>query len=226
MEEDLKIYAQITEKKEDSGFAKLIIVRHAESMGNLEGVFQGKNYDTNLSSFGHRQAEALSERLKEFNVRRIISSPARRTQETAHHVAQKVNCVVEVSEQIIEGHHGKWEGKNESWVKENFPDIYKLYSETPSKVTFPDGESFLDIVKRAFGFLEDSIFESDTLVVSHDNIIRPMLSILTNRNIDGMWGIPLERTSLNIFEVNRVNGKNMFRLVSLNDTKHLSNLEF
>lgn len=224
MEEDLKIFSQVTETKEGVGFTKIIIVRHAESLGNLEGKFQGKNYDTELSDFGIKQAEALATRLREFTIRRIIASPSKRTHQTALHVAKTLNRGVEISSQIMEAHHGAWEGKDDKWVKENFPDIYEIYNKKPSEISFPEGESFSSVIQRVLSFLENTLFTDDTLIVSHDNIIRPMLSLINNTDINEMWNIPLERTALNILEVNRVNGKNRFKVLKLNDSEHLNGM--
>lgn len=225
MEEDLNVFTKVTETKEGNKITKVIIVRHAESFGNLEGKFQGGKYDTELSDFGIKQAEALAERLLEFDIKRVMASPSKRTNQTALRFAEKINCEVEICHQIIEAHHGTWEGMTKEWIKTNFPEDYEIYQKKPSEMVFPEGEAFLDVIKRTLSFLEDTQFANDTLIVSHENIIKPMLSLINNSNIDEMWSIPLERTSLNILEVNRVNGKNRFKVLKLNDSEHLKTIK-
>ena len=61
-------------------------------------------------------------------------------------------------------------------------------------------------------------------IVTHDNILRAMISLINNTDIDKMWEIPLETAALNFFEVNKVNQKNLFRVLKLNDVEHLAGL--
>lgn len=202
----------------------IIVVRHAESIANIKGIYQGQTYDTGLSELGKKQAKALAERLKVFGVRRIITSPLKRALQTAEVIANKTNCEVEISKAIIETNHGVWEGRPKDWVSQNFPDIHSLWREKPSEVIFPGGEAFMDTIQRTLNFLENTDFEPNTVVITHDNILRVMISLISNSDIDKMWEIPLETAALNFFEVNKINGKNVFRIVKLNDVKHLGAL--
>ncbi len=220
-EEDLSIYSQITEVKENTKVTKVIMVRHAESFANTEGKYQGQTYDTPLSDLGKKQARALAGRLKNFGIKRIIASPLKRTHQTASEVAQAINCTIEVSSAIIETNHGNWEGKHKDWISQNYPDIFDMWLKFPGEVAFPNGELFIETTKRTLDFLQNTHFTNDTLVVTHDNIVRAAISLISNLDINNMWDIPLETASINIFEVNRVNGKNLFRVLKLNDVDHL-----
>ena len=223
MEEDY-IEGLDSERTLTTRVKSIIVVRHAESMANTQGIYQGQTYDTDLSELGKKQAEALAKRLKSIGVRKIITSRLKRTHQTAQTIANEVGCEIEINDMIIETNHGIWEGNHKDWIKENFSDIYELWQKKPSEVIFPEGEAFMDTVKRTLTFLESTNFETRTLVVTHDNIIRAMVSLINNFDIDKIWEIPLETASLNFFEVNKVNQKNLFRTLMLNDIEHLVGL--
>jgi len=223
MEEDIKDTFD-EERKNTTRIRKIIAVRHAESLANSQGIYQGQSFDTELSFLGEKQAEALAKRLKEIGVAKIITSPLKRAYLTARIVAEEVGCEIEFDQRIIETNHGVWEGKHKDFIAENFPDLHRLWLEKPSEVIFPKGEAFMNTVQRTLEFLENTNFEPNTLIVTHDNILRLMISLIMNSDIDKMWEIPLETASLNFFEVNKVNGKNVFRILRLNDVEHLSNL--
>ncbi len=211
-------------KAVDIQTTKVIIIRHAESIANTQGIYQGQSFDTDLSELGKKQAEALSNALKDFGIARIITSPLKRTLQTAQIIGEELGCRIELSNKIIETNHRVWEGKHKDWVRKNFPDIYRLWQEKSSQTIFPQGEAFEDTIQRTLGFLENTNFERNTLVVTHDNIIRVMISLIKNTDIDKMWEIPLETASLNFFEVKKQANKNMFRVLKLNEVAHLESL--
>ncbi len=82
----------------------------------------------------------------------------------------------------------------------------------------------MDTVKRTLDFLENTNFEPNTAVITHDNILRVMISLIGNTDVDKMWDIPLETAALNFLEVNKANQKNMFRILKLNEVGHLEGL--
>jgi len=220
MEEDFSEWTGV-ERRQNPRENNIVIVRHAESIANTQGIYQGQTYDTDLSDLGKKQAKALASRLKIFGIKKVITSPLKRTHQTAKAIADEIGCEVMINEKIIETNHGKWEGKHKDWIKENFKDIYEMWLQKPSGVVFPNGESFMDTVKRTLDFLENTEIEPYSAIVTHDNILRAMISLIKNSDIDKMWDIPLETAALNILEINKVNQKNLYRILKLNDTGHL-----
>ena len=223
MEEDFSDWTGI-ERRMNPRENNIVIVRHAESVANTKGIYQGQTYDTDLSELGKKQAKALAERLKVFGAKRIITSPLKRTYQTAQAIAKETGLQIEINKKIIETNHGEWEGKHKVWVKENFADVHETWLTKPSETVFPAGEAYMDTVKRTLDFLETTEFDPDTVVITHDNILRAMISLINNTDIDKMWEIPTETAALNVFEVNKVNLKNMFRILKLNDIDHLGSL--
>lgn len=224
MEEDFSEFTFDTERKVTDKVPTIIVVRHAESVANTQGIYQGQTYDTDLSELGKKQAGALAKRVSGLGISKVLASPLKRTHQTAQAVAVEAGCDIEVSEILIETNHGAWEGNHKDWIAKNYPEVYELWQKRPSEAIFPEGEAFIETVQRTLNFLDDTNFETNTLIVTHDNILRAMISLINSLDIDKMWDIPLETASLNYFEVNKINQKNLFRTLELNDIKHLMGL--
>ena len=203
----------------------LIVVRHAESVANTKGIFQGQTYDTDLSKLGAKQAEALAQKLKNKGIRKIIASPLKRTYQTAFELSKLTGIPIETDLKIIETNHGIWEGKDKRWIGNNFSDLYKLWMEKPSLVQFPEGEHFLDTIKRVENFFTINFFNENTLIVTHDNIVRIMASLADGRMFDKIWDFRVEPAAINYFVLARSYGKNRLKVLKLNETGHLKNLQ-
>lgn len=96
--------------KENSRY-HITFLRHAESVGNAEGYFQGQS-DFPLTDLGREQARALAARWQEEDRRfdRIIASPLSRTRETAEIIADALQLPIEYDEIWMERHNGKVTG--------------------------------------------------------------------------------------------------------------------
>lgn len=201
--------------------AKIYAVRHAESIANTKGIYQGQSFNTDLSELGKRQALLLAKRLCEYNIQKIITSPLKRAMQTAKPAAVLTAADVEICKDIIETNHGDWEGKNKLWVRQNYPDIYKKWQEAPGEVVFPQGEAFIDTVNRVEKFIKRRNWKANTLVVTHDNIIRIMICLAQRCAINDLWKCSLESAAISTFNIKGVNGKKELTVVDINDVNHL-----
>ncbi|OGM24971.1 hypothetical protein A2962_01110 [Candidatus Woesebacteria bacterium RIFCSPLOWO2_01_FULL_39_61] len=204
--------------------AKIIVVRHAESVANAEGIYQGQTFDTGLSPLGKKQARALAVKLSLFRINRVFASPLKRTKETAEVIAKKLGKKVETSAEIIETNHGVWEGKDKKWIKQNYSDLMNLWMSSPSQTTFPEGEKFNETVDRVKKFFFSHSWKGVSLVVTHDNVIRILICLACGIPIDAMWNAYLEPAAISIFRVTGINGTKKFEIIVLNETSHLKNL--
>lgn len=71
------------------------LIRHSD-VENPQSVLYGHLEGFPLSDLGRRRAEALAERLADSGIRRIVSSPLERAQETARIIAERLPEPVEV----------------------------------------------------------------------------------------------------------------------------------
>ncbi len=202
--------------------AKIYLVRHAESLANAQGIYQGQTYDTELSVRGKSQAQALAQCFEYIPLSRVIASPLRRTMKTAMIVALKKHLPVQIEPQIIETNHGDWEGKHKEIIIKTWPWIYRKWTRFPSSTKFPQGEHFLETQKRVLDWwrLFCQNISADALVVSHDNIIRIIVARILNRKLNKIWKFHLQPTAITGVSVIKDN----ITLVSLGESKHLGGL--
>lgn len=196
----------------------IYLVRHGESIANTKGIYQGQTYDTNLSSLGIKQAKALAKFLVNGKLDYIVSSPLKRTHQTAAVVSKFAKTKVIVNNDIIETNHGIWEGLHKDVIAKNWPKLYENWFISPSQITFPGGESFLQTQTRVISWwVKMKNNPHNILIVSHDNILRIIIADILKMSLDDIWQFHLHPAAITIIENNK--------LVCLNDKNHLIGLE-
>lgn len=200
--------------------AKIYFIRHAESIANSKGIYQGQSHDTGLSVLGKQQAEALAEALARRGVKKIMSSPSKRTMETANLLAQRLNISVEKDVGLIETNHGDWEGKPKEEIEKKWPKQWQAWQRTPSNVQMPGGEHTSDTVTRAKEVLKSiAKYNSDTAVITHGNIAQFAVCVLDGVSFD--TDIKLDSAAYHVIE----NGNGKLRIVERNEKGHLKGIE-
>ncbi len=201
--------------------AKIYLVRHGESVANTKGIYQGQTYDTPLSVMGKKQAEALATYFADKTVCKILTSPLKRTKETAQKVADIAHLEILDTPEIIETNHGEWEGLEKKVISNKWPNTYELWLKKPSEVKFPGGETFLKTRKRVIGWW-DCIIRKNTnlLVVTHDNVIRIIVAEILGLNLDNIWKFQLNPAAVTIIEVKDRD----CHLLALDEKSHLEKL--
>jgi 2,3-bisphosphoglycerate-dependent phosphoglycerate mutase len=158
---------------------KITLLRHAESVGNVEHIYQGRtNFD--LSEKGRAQSQALASRWLEEGTTfdRIISSPQSRARQTAEIITESLSAPLEFNSDWIEIDNGSLAGLTSADAAERypFPDFMTPYDQIGET-----GESNWDLYLRAGRAVQDLILRSPGryLVVSHGGILnRVMYTIL------------------------------------------------
>lgn len=150
---------------------KLILVRHAESIWNEQGKYQG-SADIPLSERGKREAKALAERLKDEKLDAAYSSHLSRAYDTATIVAEPHGIKVQPVPELAEMNFGEWEGLTYQEIKERFGvDAFETWMHDPEHVDIPGGEQFGDFADRieeAMGRIVAAHSDDETiLIVAH-----------------------------------------------------------
>lgn len=192
--------------------AKIYLIRHAESLANTQGRYQGQTYDTPLSILGKQQAKVLGQKLQGIHFDAIFSSPLKRTIETAQVLGKPI-----FTSEILETNHGDWEGKTFAETKYIWPEMYKLWQAKPSQVVFPNGEAFTKTAQRAVSWLQKLQKQEGTFaVVTHSNIIFTLLCHYLNKPLDTMWQFNIQPTCISLIDNAKVS--------YYNDASHLNGL--
>jgi broad specificity phosphatase PhoE len=202
------------------------IARHGETTWNLAGRYQGR-MESALSGLGVRQGIALAayfaHRLQagEPVPERIVSSPLLRCAATAAFTAQRLGVSVETDERLIEIAHGTWDGRYRDELARNDPERMRRWREDPARAAFDGGETLAAVLDRWRSFARDLARERrDTLVVTHDAVVRSALVDLQGRSLDDFWAMRVENAG---FATVETDGERL-RLIDACETQHLGAL--
>jgi probable phosphoglycerate mutase len=172
------------------------IARHGETTWNAVGRYQGR-LETPLSPLGQAQAQALAAALKDKHVERIISSPLSRCVQTAVPLSALTGVAIETDERLLEIAHGTWQGRYRDEIARSEPELYAAWR----TVRFTGGESLEDVLARWKAFAADFEARADTLIVTHDVVVRVALLERTGRSIEGLRTVIALNAAYAEFEV-------------------------
>ena len=184
---------------------KIFLVRHGLTMWNNERRYQGHT-DTKLSPEGIEQAVLLQKRMQHENLSAVYSSDLQRAYETARIIAQPHNLEVEVCPDLREINFGVWEGLTYNDIEINYPDLLKLWLETPHLLNIPKGESFLLVKERAIKSIKGIIksnHKEDVLIVTHGGTIAALICAIKEKSLKEMWQYKQSNTSVTTLNVNK-----------------------
>ena len=130
---------------------KIFLVRHGEATHNRNGIFGGAKVDTDLTDAGIETAASIGNKINQFSINKIYSSPLKRSYDTADIISGLAGGVeVVVDKNLREVDIGGFESLTTQQARDKFPIEMKLF-ESPdlSQWSFPSGEGFDDIEARA-----------------------------------------------------------------------------
>ncbi len=190
---------------------KLYLVRHGETIGNVEGRIQGQS-PGQLSERGKAQVLRLGKRLKHEDFDCIYTSDLARARDTAeaiheHHPTVPLKSV----EALRERHFGPHEGK---LCEEMGLAKEKVWESLP-----PGVESDEALRKRCDAFLHQvyhDLPKGSVLFVSHGGTLNALLYVLTSGETADF--ILLRNTSITIVEFDE---DKRHRILLLNCVQHL-----
>ena len=162
------------------------LVRHGESVSNLEGRVQGQA-DVELSDHGHAQAEQVAEwsrRLAEsVAIDEVWSSPLQRARETADVIAAAVGLPVLVEQGLCELHAGIFQGHLWADLEAEFPEEVARWRSGDVDYVIPGGESRAQLAARGRAALEGLAGRKSRgmIVVSHGGVLTAALGSMLGR---------------------------------------------
>jgi len=165
-------------------------------------------------------ADAARYLAKKGGIAAVISSPLRRSYDTAAAAADALGLPVRVDDDLIETDFGEWEGLTFAEAAGRHPDLHRRWLRDTG-LRPPGGESFDDVaerVQRARDRIVTEHPEATVLVVSHVTPIKTLLRLALAAGPAILHRLHLDLASLSIAEFYPDDGASV-RLV--NDTSYL-----
>ncbi|NBW96125.1 MAG: histidine phosphatase family protein [Planctomycetia bacterium] len=163
------------------------LVRHGESVFNVEGRVQGQA-DAPLSELGRAQAQALVSWTRtlpaDVVIEEVWSSPLARARDTAGPIAAALGLPLRVEEGLRELHAGMFEGHLWADLEARFPEEVARWRSGDVAYAIPGGESRADLAARGRTALEVLAQRSvrHMIVVAHGGVLTAALGSLVGRS--------------------------------------------
>ena len=167
------------------------LVRHGESVSNLEGRVQGQE-DIELSDLGRAQARQVAAWSRSLSasppvaqslIGEVWSSPLRRARETAAEIAAVLGLPVMLEEGLCELHAGIFQGHLWADLEAEFPDEVAQWRSGDVHYRIPGGESRAQLAARGRAAIE-MLAGRDTpgmIVVAHGGVLTAALGSMLGR---------------------------------------------
>jgi len=212
----------VTSNRQPTTTLQLILVRHAQTVANVEGRWVGWG-DTGLTDLGREQVEAISRRLaaEVHDGVALYTSPLPRARQTAEGIGRALGLSPIPLDDLREINFGDLDGVTLEEMKTRYPTLYARWRDKDDTAyTWPGGERRSDFFRRVAAVCDDILSRhtrGTVVVVGHSGTLRACLAYLLPEELGRWWSYPLDNCGLTrvVVEVGEA------RLIVLNDTAHL-----
>jgi probable phosphomutase (TIGR03848 family) len=200
---------------------RVLLARHAVT-AQTGPLLSGRAPGIDLSDDGRKQAEALGARLAALPVAAVYASPIERTTQTARAVAAHHGLEVLPLDGVLEADYGEWTGQK--LVDLAKTDLWKVVQRTPSRASFPAGESLAAMQARMVAAIEAVIADHPSelvVIVSHADPIKAAIAHYTGVHLDLFQRIHVSPASVTAFAFS----EHGVAMLKCNDTGTLDELQ-
>jgi probable phosphoglycerate mutase len=149
---------------------RVILVRHGRTALNAAGQLRGLA-DPELDEVGVTQAAATAAALSTLGIARVLSSPLKRAVHTAAVIAEASGVGHETDPAFNDRDYGPWTGHLKS-------DVVAQWGSVDAAPGVEDTAVVMARVRPALDQLAAGSDRGPIVVVSHDAVIRPLLSAI------------------------------------------------
>lgn len=210
---------------------ELFLIRHGESVANVEPIIGGRRGDAGLTDRGRRQAELLEQRLVDSPISAdvLYTSTLPRARQTAEYVSRGVGLEPRVDDSLRELDPGAADGLSVAEWRERFPGFGPgRLSANPFHEFAPGGESWAQFLGRAGAALMALVHrhpDQTVVAVTHGGVIET--SVMTGFGLGATAhhvGFDLLNTGITHWRhAPSAEGQDpSWTLVTLNDAGHLA----
>jgi len=156
---------------------EIILIRHGETEWNSQKRMQGHS-NSDLSSVGQAQIQALGQWMKNVPFDHIYSSDSLRAKQTAEAITQFSGHELKIDLRLREKNLGVFEGLTSEEARERHPEVFRLFKTAGSKYVIDEGESTQQLQDRALEIVNEIRIkhpEERVLLVTHGGFIRVVM---------------------------------------------------
>ncbi len=156
---------------------EIILIRHGETEWNSQKRMQGHS-NSDLSSVGQAQIQALGQWMKNVPFDFIYSSDSLRAKQTAEAITQFSGHELQFDQRLREKNLGVFEGLTSEEARERHPEVFRLFKTAGSKYVIDEGESTQQLQDRALEIVNEIRIkhpEERVLLVTHGGFIRVVM---------------------------------------------------
>ena len=165
---------------------EIILIRHGETEWNSQQRMQGHS-NSDLSSVGQAQIQALGQWIKNVPFDHIYSSDSLRAKQTAEAITQFSGHELKIDLRLREKNLGVFEGLTSEEARERHPEVFRLFKTAGSKYVIDEGESTQQLQDRALEIVEEIRIkhpEERVLLVTHGGFIRVVMKHLLGLSLE------------------------------------------
>jgi broad specificity phosphatase PhoE len=170
---------------------ELILIRHGESVWNVEGRWQGQA-DPPLSERGRSQARDAVQRIAGLEPEALYSSTLRRAHETALILGRGIDLEPRVEPRLREFNVGVWSGLTKPEIEQRWPGQYARFSFRELDFRPGGGESPRELMARVHQALDEIAHRhagQRVLLVSHGGVAKS----LSGSGLENLGALHLRR---------------------------------
>lgn len=130
----------------------ILLIRHGENEYVAKGRLAGRLPGIHLNENGRDQAEVVAQALSKLPINAVYASPLERCMETAKPLADRLNLPIVSRDGLVEIDFGNWQDKTLKQL--NRRKLWKVVQGNPSRMRFPDGETFANAQLRVVAEIE------------------------------------------------------------------------
>lgn len=193
--------------------AKLILVRHGQSLWNLENRFTGW-VDVPLTEQGQSEARRAGEKLRGLQIDVAYTSALRRAQHTLDLILESIPLQIPVirDQALNERDYGDLAGLNKDDMKKKYGEEQVHIWRRSFDVPPPGGESLKNTSERTLPFFERAIMGDirqgkNVLVAAHGNSNRSIAMALENLSPEEVIALELPTGIPRVYELDPETGK-------------------
>ena len=194
---------------------KFYFVRHADKAKGDYFNPQLRHDDQPISEFGRKQASKIKKYFQKHAIKSIYISEYIRTEQTARPLARMFEIAPIVDHRLNEIDIGIIDGLSDDEIREKYPEVWNASQDRNRDFRWPEGETGSEAQERIVSFINEQVNqEGSILIVTHDGIIRLLISYILGLPVYRRFSLQVDTASVTEIEWDR--GKSSWKLIRVN----------